>query len=53
MDDATIMINYRCFKEVIKELTDYEDASGANVNYLWQRVSGLAVRKLKGSIIGE
>ena len=34
MDDTTIIIKQnRCFKEVIKELTDYEDASGAKVNY--------------------
>ena len=34
MDDTTIINKQnRCFKEVIKELTDYEDASGAKVNY--------------------
>ena len=34
MDDTTIIIKQnRCFKEVIKELTDYEEASGAKVNY--------------------
>ena len=34
MDDATIIIKQnRCFKEVIKELADYEEASGAKVNY--------------------
>ena len=34
MDDATIIIKQnRCFKEVIKELSDYEEASGAKVNY--------------------
>ena len=34
MDDATIIIKQnRCFKEVIKEITDYEEASGAKVNY--------------------
>ena len=34
MDDATIIIKQnRCFKEVIKELNEYEDASGAKVNY--------------------
>ena len=33
-DDATIVIKQnRCFKEVIKEITDYENASGAKVNY--------------------
>ena len=33
MDDTTIIIKQnRCFKEVIKELTDYEQASGAKVN---------------------
>ena len=34
VDDATIVIKQnRCFKEVIKELTEYEEASGAKVNY--------------------
>ena len=34
MDDTTIIIKQnRCFKEVIKELSDYEEASGAKVNY--------------------
>ena len=34
MDDATIIIKQnRCFKEVIKELAEYEDASGAKINY--------------------
>ena len=34
MDDATIIIKQnRCFKEVIKELTEYEEASGSKVNY--------------------
>ena len=34
MDDATIIIKQnRCFKEVIKELSQYEEASGAKVNY--------------------
>ena len=34
MDDATIIIKQnRCFKEVIKELSEYEQASGAKVNY--------------------
>ena len=34
MDDATIIIKQnRCFKEVIKELSEYEEASGAKVNY--------------------
>ena len=34
MDDATIIIKQnRCFKEVIKELKEYEEASGAKVNY--------------------
>lgn len=33
-DDATIIIKQnRCFKEVIKELKEYEDASGAKINY--------------------
>ena len=34
MDDTTIIIKQNCcFKEIIKELTDYEDASGAKVDY--------------------
>ena len=34
MDDATITITQnRCFKEVIKEISEYEDATGAKVNY--------------------
>ena len=34
MDDATIIIKQnRCFKEVIKEIKEYEEASGAKVNY--------------------
>ena len=34
VDDATIIIKQnRCFKEVIKELNDYEEASGAKINY--------------------
>ena len=33
-DDTTIIIRQnRCFKEVIKEIEDYEEASGAKVNY--------------------
>ena len=33
IDDATIIIKQnRCFKEVIKEINEYEEASGANVN---------------------
>ena len=34
LDDATIIIKQnRCFKEVIKEISDYEEASGAKINY--------------------
>ena len=34
MDDTTITIREnRCFKEVIKELSHYEEASGSKVNY--------------------
>ena len=34
MDDATIIIKQnRCFKEVIKELENYEEASGSKINY--------------------
>ena len=33
LDDATIIITQnRCFKEVIKEINEYEEASGAKVN---------------------
>ena len=40
MDDATIIIKQnRCFKEVIKEITDYEEATGAKVN--WDKTKGL------------
>ena len=40
MDDATIIIKQnRCFKEVIKELTEYEEASGSKVNY--EKTKGL------------
>ena len=40
LDDATIIIKQnRCFKEVIKELTEYEQASGAKVNY--EKTKGL------------
>ena len=35
-DDATIIIKQnQCFKEVIKEIQDYEQASGAKVNVVW------------------
>ena len=34
LDDATIIIKQnRCFKEVVKEITEYEEATGARVNY--------------------
>ena len=47
MDDSTIIIKQnRCFKEVIKELQDYEDASGAKVNY--KKTKGLWVGSWKG-----
>ena len=47
MDDATIIIKQnRCFKEVIKDLQDYEDASGAKVNY--SKTKGLWVGNWKG-----
>ena len=43
-DDATITITQnRCFKEVIKDLTLYEDATGAKVN----------LGKTKGLLVGE
>ena len=47
VDDATIIIKQnRCFKEVIKELTEYEEASGAKVNY--DKTKGLWVGSWKG-----
>ena len=46
-DDAVITIlQNRCFKEVIKDLADYEKASGAKVNY--GKTQGLWVGKWKG-----
>ena len=45
-DDATIVITQnRCFKEVIKEIQNYEAASGAKVNY--GKTKGLWVGKWK------
>lgn len=45
-DDATIIITQnRCFKEVIKEIQDYELASGAKVNY--GKTQGLWLGKWK------
>ena len=39
-DDATIVIKQnQCFKEVVKEIQDYEEASGAKVNY--EKTKGL------------
>ena len=47
MDDATIIIKQnRCFKEVIKELAEYEQASGAKVNY--NKTKGLWCGAWKG-----
>ena len=41
-DDATIIIKQnRCFKEVIKEIEDYEESSGAKINY--KKTKGLWV----------
>ena len=46
MDDATIIIKQnRCFKEVIKDLNEYEEASGAKVNY--DKTKGLWVGSWK------
>jgi len=46
IDDATIIIKQnRCFKEVIKELNEYERASGAKVNY--KKTKGLWVDSWK------
>ena len=61
-DDATIIIRQnRCFKEVIKELKEYEQASGAKINYdkskgLWtggwkgRRVSPLDIEWTSGNV---
>ncbi len=47
MDDATIIIKQnRCFKEVIKEISQYEEASGAKVNY--NKTKGLWAGSWKG-----
>ena len=47
MDDSTIIIKQnRCFKEVIKELSDYEEATGAKINY--QKTKGLWTGSWKG-----
>ena len=47
MDDTTIIIKQnRCFKEVIKELELYEDATEAKVNY--GKTKGLWVGSWKG-----
>ena len=47
MDDATIIIKQnRCFKEVIKELADYEEGTGAKVNY--SKTKGLWAGNWKG-----
>ena len=47
MDDSTIIIKQnRCFKEVIKELSDYQEASGAKINY--QKTKGLWTGSWKG-----
>lgn len=46
-DDATIVITQnRCFKEVIKEIADYELASGAKVNY--KKTKGLWLGRWRG-----
>ena len=45
-DDATITITQnRCFKEVIKEINDYESATGAKMNF--SKTKGLWVGKWK------
>ena len=45
-DDATIVIKQnRCFKEVIKEIEDYEVASGSKVNY--EKTKGLWLGRWK------
>ena len=46
VDDAVIKITQnRCFKEVYKDLKDYEEATGAKMNY--QKTKGLWVGKWK------
>ena len=47
MDDATIITKQnRCFKEVIKELSEYEEASGSKLNY--DKTKGLWIGSWKG-----
>ena len=47
MDDATIIIKQnRCFKEVFKELEEYQEASGAKINY--GKTKGLWTGNWKG-----
>ena len=47
MDDTTIIIKQnRCFKEVIKELVSYEEATEAKVNY--NKTKGLWTGSWKG-----
>ena len=47
LDEATIIIKQnRCFKEVIKELSEYEESTGAKVNY--QKTKGLWAGAWKG-----
>ena len=47
MDDTTIIIKQNCcFKEVIKELEDYEQATEARVN--WSKTKGLWTGSWKG-----
>ena len=47
LDDATIVIKQnRCFKEVIKEIREYEEATGAKVNY--NKTKGLWTGTWKG-----
>merc|ERR1711973_998573 len=46
-DDAVIKITQnKCFKEVYKELKDYEQATGAKINY--EKTVGLWVGKWRG-----
>ena len=46
-DDAVIKITQnKCFKEVYKELRDYEKATGARINY--EKTKGLWIGKWKG-----
>ena len=49
MDDTTIIIKQnRCFKEVIKELKLYEEATEARVNLNYKKTKGLWAGSWRG-----